>query len=279
MGKVLKIVGLGLNLSYQVNPEWTVHQAAKLFSLPQKRSLSSKREAFLETAQKRIRRQFGGRELQVYIWSGGTRTVLLAHGWESGAGRWYELVPKLQDAGFTIIALDAPGHGHSEGRLYDQNVYGTAIRSLALKYGVETVIGHSLGGFTVLLEYYKKVIPGVQRLIFMGTPVGFNKFQKGFQRSFGFNRALRADFEHFFSEKYNIDLVHFSFLEVPKGLGIPVLFVHDTEDAIVDYETTARVAHQWEKAGLYTTEGLGHGLRGEQVYAAILNFIEPPKEE
>lgn len=277
--KVIKIVGLGLNLSYRMNPDWAVHQAVKLFSLPQKRSTSAEREAFLETAQKSIRRTFGDRELQVYIWSGGPRTILLAHGWESGAGRWHELIPKLVKNGFTGIALDAPGHGHSQGRLYDQNVYGEAIRSLAVEFKVKAIVGHSLGGFTLLMEYYRKPIPGVQKLIFMGTPMGFNKFQKGFQRSVGLNRMFGEDFEHFFSEKYKIDLVNFSFLNVREGFKIPVLFIHDQEDKIVDYQPTAQVAHQWKNAELLTTHGVGHGLRGPQVYSTIIDFLTKEKEE
>lgn len=278
MGKVFKMVGAGLNLSYKISPTWTVHQAAKLFSLPQKRSYSSTRETFLKTAQKQVQRKFDDRELQVYEWGGGPRVIVLAHGWESGAGRWHELIPKLQEEEFTVIALDAPGHGHSKGRLYDQRLYGEAIRSLVEEYQAEAIVGHSLGGFTVLLEYYRNPMPSVQRLIFMGTPMAFNKFQKHFQRSFGFDEALGVGFERFFSKKYTIDLVNFSFLKVPDGPGIPVLFIHDKEDKIVDYKMTAQAANQWEKAELYTTEGLGHGLRGEQVYTAILDFLTADKK-
>src|SRR5690349_4154288 len=50
-----------------------------------------------------------------YRWGEGP-VALLVHGWGGDAGQMTPFVEPLLEAGFAVVAFDAPGHGRSEGR-------------------------------------------------------------------------------------------------------------------------------------------------------------------
>jgi len=53
---------------------------------------------------------FRGAALATWSWGKGP-LVVLVHGWTGHAGRLTRYVPALVDAGFSVLAFDAPGHG------------------------------------------------------------------------------------------------------------------------------------------------------------------------
>lgn len=269
---VLKLVGLGLNICYRLSPDLGVYKTTQFFSRPKKRIIPFEKEKFLQTADTE-EIYLEGRVLRVYYWGAGEQSILLAHGWESNVSRWEDLIRYLQAQNYRIIALDAPGHGHSRGKFYDQTVYGKAIRSLIEKAGVHFVIGHSLGGFTLLLEQYRAPFKGVKKMVLMGTPVSFAKYHQNFRDNFGLNKKLNRDFETYFSKKYAYDLAHFSFLQVEDCFPIPLLFIQDKTDKVVNYRSTVQLTRKWKHAKLLLTDGFGHGLRDESVYTGILDFL------
>lgn len=272
--RVFKLIGFGLNIAYKFNPKWAVLKAAKLFSLPQKRPIPLEKKVFLETA-KWEKLELDNKVLQVYKWTeASSKTVLLAHGWESNAARWQDLIKYLIAEKYLVVALDAPGHGNSDGPLFDQLLYKRAVRILIRKYEAEVVIGHSLGGFTALWGFYDQPVDTVQKLVFMGTPVSMLRYYKGFVQSFGLSKSLKLSFEKHLSNIYGLDINDFSFLNITEGLGVSTLFVHDKEDKIVTYEPTAKMAHQWKNTQLFTTIGFGHSLRDDSVYKAIIKFLK-----
>lgn len=269
-----KLVGWQLNTLFKIAPQHTVQKISRYFSSVNKRILSAEKEQFLTTA---VSRELMVKDcvIRAYFWQGDpSRKILLAHGWESSAARWEFLIRALQERNYTIIALDAPGHGYSQGRLFDHDIYGAAIRSLVNQYQIHEVIGHSLGGFTLLLEYDKKPLAPVGKMILMGTPIDFKKYQLGFFERMGLSRELRTAFEKYAENKYGHNFSVFSFLDREEGPSVPVLFIHDKQDKTVPYDSTAQLAQQWKHARLYTTAGLGHGLRDQEVNKVILDFLK-----
>jgi pimeloyl-ACP methyl ester carboxylesterase len=79
-------------------------------------------------------------------------TYVLIHGSWHGAWCWYKIIPLLEQAGHTAIALDLPGHGRD----------WTAVRDISMQSYVDSVctildaqpepvilVGHSRGGIVV----------------------------------------------------------------------------------------------------------------------------------
>ena len=89
--------------------------------------------------------------LRGLAWSNpGAPRVLALHGWLDNAASFIPLAPYL--AGFDLIALDLPGHGHSDhiasGHAYHLSHYAAEVlRALdALQWDACFLLGHSLGG-------------------------------------------------------------------------------------------------------------------------------------
>lgn len=82
-------------------------------------------------------------------WGNGTRRALLVHGITSDSGGWWRVGPAVADLGYEVVAADLRGHGQSpHASSYRLEDYAGDL--LALGTDWELVIGHSLGGATVL---------------------------------------------------------------------------------------------------------------------------------
>jgi pimeloyl-ACP methyl ester carboxylesterase len=80
--------------------------------------------------------------------------ILLVHGGVHKGNCWDQLVPLLMAKGFTVSAIDLPGHGRQSTFYHDISLdsYATAVCSAAKAMGSPcVVIGHSFGGITISL--------------------------------------------------------------------------------------------------------------------------------
>lgn len=82
------------------------------------------------------------------IYSGTRHRILCIHGWLDNANSFAPMLPLLKDA--ETVALDLPGHGHSD---HHQSIYSLAAQAQtvlaaadALNWDSFTLVGHSLGG-------------------------------------------------------------------------------------------------------------------------------------
>lgn len=79
------------------------------------------------------------------------RPVLCLHGWLDNAASFETLAPRLASEGYRVVALDLPGHGHSDhrapGLAYDmlEWVVDVAAAADALGWPRFLLVGHSLG--------------------------------------------------------------------------------------------------------------------------------------
>src|SRR5882724_4635880 len=86
-----------------------------LFRTPPRGKRTRREKKILESGERSHISTPVGR-LAAWRWSGEGRPVLLLHGWGGQAGRLSEFVEPLLRAGFSVVALDGPAHGDSEGR-------------------------------------------------------------------------------------------------------------------------------------------------------------------
>src|SRR5687768_7082663 len=93
----------------RVAPELAAGWAEALFCRPPRHEPRARDRQFLSTG-KRYTLVKGQQEIAAWEWGSGP-LVLLVHGWGSRAGRFSTLGPALVDAGFRVVAHDAPAHG------------------------------------------------------------------------------------------------------------------------------------------------------------------------
>ncbi|MFM8448800.1 MAG: hypothetical protein ACKOAY_01725, partial [Haliscomenobacter sp.] len=102
-------VGLTLNTLALASPKWAGQWAWSIFSRPRTAKRMEHDQAFIGSAETH-RLSWNRLSVRYYLWPADGPLVLLAHGWESNASRWKPLVTVLREAGYAVLAPDAPTH-------------------------------------------------------------------------------------------------------------------------------------------------------------------------
>ena len=252
-------------------------KAFLIFSKPRKGRLNETETEFLKTAKwESLDITIPNNSpftVQTYHWSGEKQAILLAHGWESNSARWKPLISKLQKQGHTIIALDAPAHGATSGSVFVPIDYAACIAEVIEKYKPVALVGHSVGGYAAAYSIAHFKTPSVKKLILLATPSNLNQIFDAFLNFLKLSPKLHRAFYHHIKKKYGKTSEEFALEHFADKIQATGLIIHDTQDELIQPNDAKIIQKSWGKAELIMTEGLGHRLRDEKVYKAILNFL------
>lgn len=268
-----KIIGFRLNLLFNRSPQKAVKKSFKLFAGPREGRVKRHQKTFLDKA-KSEKLTVKNLKIQTYVWPNKGESVLLIHGWESNSSRWAELVSELQNRNYTVLSLDAPAHGYSEGNLFDVPVYAEAVAQLIAKHKPHYAIGHSVGASTLIFQHYVYPNKVLKKMVLLAPPAKMSNLMSGFQKQLGLKAELMRALEEFFIEKFGYSFQEFSMLNFSRDFELKALFVHDKDDKIVQWKESAALVGAWENARLFITKGTGHGLRSEEIDSVILDFLK-----
>jgi pimeloyl-ACP methyl ester carboxylesterase len=198
-----------------------------------------------------------GNEVVHYTWGDGDRRVLLVHGWSSNAGQVASLAQALAAAGFTVVALDLPGHGRSEGKRSSVIHFAKAIEAASDRRGpFYALVAHSLGAAAATYALSRGV--QCERAVFF-SPVGSyaNVWRHAEQRLkvspkvMGF--AVRR------AEKWlGITFDHIEPTVLAPRLSCKLLVVHDQYDWETPISDSEALVRSWPDAHLLQGYKLGH---------------------
>lgn len=270
---ITKSIGLYLNLMSYINLENAKSKAYMLFSSPRKGRLNKKKlpktlqSATLETLQ------YQNEKIQAYIWKGNEEIILLVHGWESNASRWKKLLHHLKPLGKTIIAIDGPAHGLSDGTEFNTPKYAEFIQIAVQKYSPTILIGHSVGGAAISYYLNKYKNPDIEKVILLGAPSDFKIISNNFVKLLSLNNRVRTKLEDYFLEKFEINLDDFSGHKFAKNFTHKGFIAHDTLDDVVLVDEGRKYASTWKNAVYVETNGLGHSMHDTDLYQKIIDFI------
>ncbi|MBV8949588.1 MAG: alpha/beta hydrolase [Actinobacteria bacterium] len=144
--------------------------------------------------------------LSALVWGDDPAELVLLHGGAQNAHTWDTVALAL---GRPLVAVDLPGHGHSDGRLDvgispSDYAHDIAVAIRALAPDARMVVGMSLGGLTALAlaaqdpDLVRKLVlvdvtPGVNRekgssiAAFVNGPASFPNFDEILARTVEFN--------------------------------------------------------------------------------------------
>jgi pimeloyl-ACP methyl ester carboxylesterase len=200
-------------------------------------------------------------------------TVLLVHGWGGHAGQLAPLAHAFAAAGCRAIAIDAPAHGASGGRIATALHFAAALRRFAERHDARAAVGHSLGGTAVALA----VAAGapLDCAVSIGAAASpwpfFRRFAGALQLDDDAARAVQREVERIVGRSMaEVDLARIRPAAPP-----PLLVVHDRSDHEVPFEDAAALADRWDGAKLLATDRLGHRrvLRDGAIAAAVVSFV------
>ena len=268
-----KSYGAYINLLCFIAPKKATLLAYSLFSQPRKGKLNATNlPSFLAEAEKETFDK-NGQLFQTYLWKGDEKIIFLIHGWESNSARWKKLIPHLVETGHTIIAIDAPAHGLSEGKEFNVFQYAAYIDIVAKKYTPNYIIGHSIGGKTSI--YYQATYqnPTIEKMVLLGAPSDFKVIFENYIKLLSLNSRMVALLHQHYWDYFQIKVEHFSAKHFASIITAKGFVIHDVEDKIVLYKEGEKIINHWKAAVLETTKGLGHSLQNKEVYKKIVDFL------
>ncbi|MES2409856.1 MAG: alpha/beta fold hydrolase [Bacteroidota bacterium] len=270
---ITKSIGLYLNALSYINLEEAKNKAYQLFSSPRKGRI--KKEKLPKTLQNVTYETFEyqNEKFQTYIWHGNEEIILLVHGWESNASRWKKLLNHLKPLGRTIIAIDAPAHGLSDGKEFNAPKYAEYINVLTQKYQPKTVIAHSVGGAAVSFYLNKYTNPTIEKVVLLGAPSDFKILSDNFVKLLSLNDKIKRKLEDYYFQKFNIHIDDFAGHKFAKNFTQKAFIAHDTEDGVVLIDEGRKYANAWKDAVYIETQGLGHSMHDADLYKKIIDFI------
>lgn len=242
---------------------------------PRRSPVEPHQAAWLVTGEQR-ELAHAGAKIAVRSWAmePGRPRVLLVHGWESQAGAWHVLGPRLVAAGYAPVAHDAPGHGASGGAGTDVRAMGQALAAVARALGpVDAVLAHSLGSPATLYAFASGL--RVRASVHLAGP---SSLLRAFERAAGL-ACLDAAGARTLRERFMLATgyapAEMELDRLADGLRHPALLLHDPEDDEVPYAESAALAAAWPLARLAPVVAAGHRRlpESEAVAQRIVDFL------
>jgi pimeloyl-ACP methyl ester carboxylesterase len=231
---------------------WAPRSAARLaeavfFTAP--RGRSARMEAALATGRRKDL-LCQGRRIATWRWGSGPRIVLL-HGWGGRAGQLGAFVAPLVKSGYEVVALDAPGHGQSGGRLTSMVDFAAAT-SFALTRGLR-----------------------VERAVFIGPPAGPADWTRLFAERLTVPASVMDLMRDRAERRLGVLWTDLDVIAMAPRQRIPLLVVHDDGDREVPVGDGRAIAAAWPGATFLGTTGLGHRriLRDERILQTTVDFL------
>ena len=202
-------------------------------------------------------------------------TVLLAHGWESRRTHWGAFVPSLTEAGFRVVAIDAPAHADSPGDQVTVFEYGQALVNVGREIGpLAGVVGHSFGAAAAALSLQLGL--SAARAVLISGPASLSAVIERWGRH---HRILEEElpmFVRLVSQRVEVPLERLDLTRVAADLMQPALIIHDRGDDDIPLEDAVAVAAAWPGARLLVTNRYGHRriLIAKEIVGAVVDFLE-----
>ncbi|MEO7446174.1 MAG: alpha/beta fold hydrolase [Ferruginibacter sp.] len=272
-------IRLRLQALMKLNPSFAGKELFRLFCTPISRYREKAGLAF--TQGKNLHFSLKEKKIHGYLVNeGAARTVLILHGWTSSLAKFEHLVTPLTDAGYAVLAFDAPAHGFSEGELTHAMDYADMIKEAGKQFGpVHAFIGHSFGGLAICLALEAEpVLQDDARLVLIAPAA---ETHTALDNVFTFlslkDPLLRTAINDEIKKESGKEVSWFSIARAIKNIHIPVLFLQDETDFITplkDIEPIRLSGQQNIKFKI--SRGLGHQkiYRDPQTIQEIIAFLK-----
>jgi len=272
--KIPKPILITAKLLEMTSSKLAMKFASKLFTSPMKYKIP-KREVEMEknSVQQSLVLEIG-KEIVVYNYGQGAKKVLLVHGWSGRGTQLVKIADEMLELGYSTISFDAPGHGKASGKTSNMTEFIAAILEMQEKFGpFEFAIGHSLGGMSILNAIKRGL--KVKKAVIVGSGDIVEDIMDDFVEKLGMNIAIAKKMKASFEKKIGETMDSFSAYIVAREVEIPVLIIHDNDDADVPVKAAHNIHENLKNSELMITNGLGHRkiLGDAKVIKKIVAFL------
>ncbi len=277
--KIPKIIlAAGSFLSF-ISDRLTVRFAARLFTTPLKHRIP-KREHEMEqhSKQEKLLVQTLQKEIVVYQYGTSSKKILLVHGWSGRGTQLVKIADALLEKGYAVVSFDAPAHGKSAGSTTLMPEFIASIFEIEKQYGpFEAAVGHSLGGMS-LLNAVKDGLK-INQLVTIGSGDVVRDIIDDFVAKLQLKPKYSGLLQAYFEDKSNRKMDDYSSYRAAQKIDIPVLVIHDQDDADVPVNCAHHIHQNLQNGTLMITQKLGHRkiLGDPQVIEKVIHFIQHPE--
>ncbi|NJB72692.1 pimeloyl-ACP methyl ester carboxylesterase [Saonia flava] len=265
--------GAYFNVSILFAKQKTVAKAFSLFCTVRNGKVLPNQKEYLDAAKNETDEVLG-HTLQSYTWKGKKDTVLLLHGWESNTFRWRNLIAKLKEADYNVVAFDAPAHGYSSGKELNVPLYTECTQYYIEKYRPQHIIAHSVGGMNALYSQYKYPDSSIKKIVTIGSPSELSEIMNQYKTTVKYNTRVERALEDYFMNRFGFRTTEFSTSEFVKTNTKKGFVIHDVLDMVVPFKSSEKVHGNWKDSKLLKTKGLGHSMHQEEINNAIIEFLK-----
>ena len=274
--KIPKIIILSGKFIAFLSSKWATVYASKLFITPIKHRIP-KREIEMDqnSIQQMITIPSINRLVNVYQYGKSSKKILLVHRWSGRGTQLCKMAKELINLGYETVSFDAPAHGKSPGNTTIMTDFIASIIEIEKQFGsFEAVIGHSLGGMSVMnaiqegLKIDKAIIIGSGDIVQDIT----DDFIAKLKMKPIISKLLCERFENIYGGKMD----DYSAYKAAAATTIPTLVIHDKNDPEVPVKAGINIYNHLKNGELLLTEQLGHRkiLADNQVIQKIITFIK-----
>ncbi len=259
-----------------ISPRKAGEEAFRLFITPPRRSV--KISAVFE-AHENLAFNFNGLTIRGHrVNHPQQKKVLLLHGFSSSYHHFEGYVQPLLDAGFEVLAFNAPAHGFSEGKTAHAVQYSEMIRQINELYGpVNGYVGHSFGGLSVCLALEQMEHQPDTRLVLIAPATETTTAIDSAFTLIGLqSKAIKAEMEKTIRRISGNDASWFSVTRTIPHIKASVLWVHDEDDDITPLRDALKVKQSsYPHVQFHITSGLGHHkvYRNPEVISHVVSFL------
>ena len=215
------------------------------------------------------------KDIRCWKWGQGP-CILFVHGWNGRGVNFAHFFKPFIDAGYSIIAYDAPAHGESGGQATNYFELSDTVRSFldpSHGFNIQGIIAYSIGASAVI-NCISKEKPSIDAVLIAPAlklkEILFNSFNHHGVPKIVY-RNLVAEME----EYYGYDVHQDNPDVLAKTISTKILIVHDKDDRTIPYMDSKILSEKTDNVSLHTTEGLGHKriLRDNAVVDVITAYI------
>jgi len=207
-----------------------------------------------------------------------SKQILLVHGWESRGTQLFGLIEGLVAKGYSVVAIDMPGHGHSKGDTSNAYLFSQTI-ALAQKIlgHFHVIIGHSMGAGATSVAVGKGV--STDKMVLISGPSSIENVLRHFTQIVGLNNKTTDNFIAAISRLVGIPASDMDATQLLQQCDVPTLLIHDDGDREVPYGESKRLSKIIKNSQFLTTQGLGHRkiLKSDVVIKTINDFVSAEK--
>lgn len=253
-----------------VQSQQTSKMALEMFLTPRRHGLKNWE---VEAEHSGTRMTLAG-GISVIRWGKGI-PILMVHGWEARATQMASFVPPLVQAGYEVIAIDAPAHGMSLGKHSHPMKFVEAIFAAERAFGpFYAVIGHSMGGGSSIYS----VAEGLQtdKLISISAPASFKRACARFGQFIGLDQDTKSRFLKRVEHSVGLSFDAIDLVKKAQQITIPTLIIHDQRDKEIPTGDANELHNAMANSRLYKSHNLGHRkiMRDTLVVDATTLFIQ-----